>query len=114
MDDQRRNVMSTLKTVNSWMLKLVSGLLAAGLVAGLALLSAATAVEAAAPAAALPDTGTPPGPLNTALSTLYQREQNWLNVQSNTLTDANTIAVNMQNWINTLKGQGKDTGALET
>src|SRR5258706_10539265 len=107
--------MSTLKTtVNSWMVKLAGGLLAAGLAAGLALLPAPTVVAAAAPGAALPDIGTPPGPLNTALSTLYQREQNWLSVQSNTLTDANTIAVNMQNWINTLKGQGKDTSALET
>lgn len=97
--------MSTFKTLNRWMLKLAGGLLAAGLVAGLALLPAY--------AAGSPDTGTPPGPLNTALSNLYQREQNWLGVQSNTLTDANTIAVNMQNWINTLKSQGKDTAALE-
>jgi len=102
--------MLSLKTLNRWMFKLAGGVLAAGLAAGLALLPA----YAAAPSAALPDTGTPPGPLNTALSTFYQREQTWLSVQSNTLTDANTIAVNMQNWINTLKGQGKDTTALET
>ena len=101
--------MLKLKTLNSWMIKLASGLLAAGLVAGLALLPA----HAAEPAVGSPDSGTPPGPLNTALSNLYQREQNWLSGQSNTLTDANTIAVNAQNWINTLKGQGKDTAALE-
>jgi hypothetical protein len=101
--------MLTLKTVNNWMIKLAGGLLAAGLAASLALLPA----YAAAPSAASPDSGTPPGPLNTALSNIYQREQNWLSVQSNTLTDANTIAVNMQNWINTLKGQGKDTSPLE-
>ena len=97
--------MLTFKKRNSWLFKLVGSMLAASLVAGLALLPAY--------AAGSPDTGTPPGPLNTALSNLYQREQNWLSLQSNTLTDANTIAVNAQNWINTLKGQGKDTAALE-
>ena len=102
--------MLTIKRLNSWMLKWAVGLLAAGLAAGLALMPA----YAAGPGLASPDTGTPPGPINTTLSNIYQREQGWLSVQSNTLTDANTIAVNMQNWINTLKGQGKDTAALET
>ena len=101
--------MRRFKMINKWMLQLAGGLLAAALAAGLAMLPA----YAAAPGIASPDTGTPPGPLDTALTNLYQREQNWLSVQSNTLTDANTIAVNTQNWINTLKGQGKDTASLE-
>lgn len=102
--------MLTIKRPSGWMLKWAGGLLAAGLVAGMALIPA----YAAGLGLASPDIGTPPGPLNTTLSNIYQREQRWLSVQSNTLTDANTIAVNMQNWINTLKGQGKDTTALET
>ncbi len=98
--------MFKLTALKGWMIKLVGGLLVAGMVAGLAL----------APAYAADSTGTatPPGPLAQTLTTIYQREQAWLTVQSSALTDANTIAVNMQNWINTLKGQGKDTTALET
>ncbi len=96
--------MSKLAGVRGWVIKLAGGLLAVGMVAGLAL--------APAYAAGSPDTGTPPGPVNQALQNIYQREQSWLSVQSNTLTDANTIMVNVQNWINTLNGQGKDTGAL--
>ena len=90
--------------IRSWMIKLAGSVLAVGMVAGLAL--------APAYAAGSPDAGTPPSPLNQALSNIYQREQSWLSIQSNTLTDANTIAVNAQNWINTLNGQGKDTSAL--
>jgi hypothetical protein len=97
--------MLALKTVTGWMIKLAGGLLATAFAAGLAL--------APAYAASSPDTGTPPGPVNQALQNIYQREQTWLSGQSNTLTDANTIAVNMQNWINTLKGQGQDTSGLE-
>jgi hypothetical protein len=98
--------MSTLTALKGWLIKLAGGALAVALVAGLAL---APAYAATGPAA-----GTPPPTLNQALTNIYQREQTWLSVQSNTLTDANTIAVNMQNWINTLKAQGKDTGALST
>jgi hypothetical protein len=44
--------------------------------------------------------------VNQALANILQRELAWLGVQSNTLADANTIAANAQNWINTLDGYG--------
>ena len=96
--------MSTLGTLKGWMIKLAGGLLGVAVIASMALAPAYAASE--------PVTGPTPGPLDTLLSSIYQREQAWLGIQSNTLTDANTIAVNAQNWINTLKGQGKDTTAL--
>lgn len=91
--------MMTLKTTQRWLVKLGGALLAAVMVAGLALSPAL----AAGPTAA----GHP------TLETLYQREQNWLSVQTLTLTNANSIALNTQNWISALQGQGKDTTTLE-
>jgi len=101
--------MLKLKTLHSWAIKLAGALLAAALTAGLAL---APAYAAGSPSGQV--SPTPAGPVNQALANIYQREQSWLSVQTNTLADANTIAANGQNWINTLKGQGKDTTALET
>lgn len=86
----------------SWLVKLSGALLAAALAAGLALAPA----YAAAPAAAAER----PAP---TLEDLYQREQNWLTVQTTSLTTANSIAVNVQAWIDTLKSIGKDTTDLE-
>ena len=91
--------MLILTAARTWLVKLGGALLAATAAAGLAL----SPVAAAGP--------TRPAP---TLETVYQREQNWLVVQTTTLTDANTIAANIQNWINTLQGQGKDTTDLET
>ncbi len=102
--------MSALNSLKGWLIKLAGGALAVALAAGLALVPA----YAASSAVTGPAAGTPPPTLNQALTNIYQREQTWLSIQSNTLTDANTIAVNAQNWINTLKGQGKDTTALST
>lgn len=47
------------------------------------------------------------------LKNWYQREQNWLNVQTEHLAKANEAAGKVQEWINELNGQGKDTSALE-
>lgn len=93
--------MMTLKTAQRWLVKLGGALLATAMVAGLAL----------APAYAAAPAGETPGRAQT-LETLYQREQNWLSVQTNRLTEANTIAAKLQNWINTLTSEGKDTTAL--
>jgi hypothetical protein len=98
--------MFTFRHFQSGMIKWAGGLLAALLVAGLALAPAYAAESSAA--------GTPPGPVDQLLANLFQREQSWLSVQTHTLADANTIAANAQNWINTLKAQGKDTTPLET
>jgi len=106
--------MSALNSLKGWLIKLAGGALAVALAAGLALVPAYAASDAASSAVTGPAAGTPPPTLNQALTNIYQREQTWLSIQSNTLTDANTIAVNAQNWINTLKGQGKDTSALST
>ncbi|MCC7361503.1 MAG: hypothetical protein IT317_18595 [Anaerolineales bacterium] len=95
--------MGTWAAGKAWWVKLSGALLAAALTAGLAL-----APAYAAPAAVAAERPAP------TLETLYQREQNWLTVQTTTLTNANSIAVNMQNWIDTLKRLGKDTTDLET
>ena len=102
--------MSALNSLKGWLIKLAGGALAVALAASLALVPA----YAASGAVTGPAAGTPPPTFNQALTNIYQREQTWLNIQSNRLTDANTIAVNAQNWINTLKGQGKDTSVLST
>ena len=89
------------------------------LASGLAALALAVAGVLTAPAAtAYADDPTPtPRPGQQArddrLKNWYQREQNWLNVQTRHLAKANEAAGKVQDWINDLKSEGKDTGALE-
>jgi hypothetical protein len=101
---ERRTTMFKFRSVQGWLMKLAGGLMAVTMLAGVAL--------APTYAAGSPNTGTPPAA--TVLTNLYQREQKWLSAQTTTLTDANTIAANMQNMINTLKGQKKVTSGLES
>jgi hypothetical protein len=90
-----------------------------GLVSGLAALALAVASVFTAPAAtAHADDPTPtPHPAQQArddlLKNWYQREQNWLNIQTQNLAKANEAAGKVQDWINGLKSKGKDTSALE-
>jgi hypothetical protein len=103
--------MHTHMLIKSWFTKLAAALLAGITIAGLAL----APVAAAAPTTdTLPPVAVTPGAVTPTLEKVYEREQLWLSVQTLTLTNANSIATNAQDWINTLKDQGKDVAALET
>jgi hypothetical protein len=81
---------------------------------GLALFGAALAWPA--PALAQEATPTPrPGQVEREahLKNWYQREQNWLNAQTEHLANLNERAAQAQSWIDELKGEGEDTMALE-
>src|SRR5574341_1353521 len=90
-----------------------------GLASGLAALALAAAGVLTAPAGtADADAPTPtPRPGQQArddrLKHWYQREQNWLNVQTQSLAKANEAAGKVQDWINNLQSEGKDTSPLE-
>lgn len=64
-------------------------------------------------------TRTPVAPLakdaaEAALSNIFKREQNWLNIQSSHLQKASEIAGTTQRLIDAAKAEGKDTSALES
>jgi hypothetical protein len=64
-------------------------------------------------------TRTPVAPLakdaaKAALSNMFKREQNWLNLQSSHLQKASEIAGTTQKLIDAAKTEGKDTSALES
>ncbi len=64
-------------------------------------------------------TRTPVAPLakdaaEAALSNIFKREQNWLNIQNSHLQEASQIASTTQQLIDVAKAEGKDTSVLES
>jgi len=104
--------MNTLQSNGNWPWRIVSGVM----VVALALAGVAFSPAAAAYAAPPAQTPEPPGARRAilALEQLLKREQHILEGLALRIDFGHEIAGEVQNWIDFLQGQGKDTSALET